>query len=87
MTGYLGCAVRQKGENDLQGMNKIKSVGSWIAGIILFTVFCCVATVADSSGDPKPAGVDSAQFADFMAGEALDIQDLAEGAEIQRRIF
>ena len=68
-------------------MNKIKSVGSWIAGIILFTVFCCVATVADSSGDPKPAGVDSAQFADFMAGEALDIQDLAEGAEIQRRIF
>ena len=45
------------------------------------------AIAADSSSDSKPAAIDATQYADFMAGEALDIQDLAEGAEIQRRFF
>ena len=49
----------------------------------------CLATIAaDSSRAEKiPAAVDAAQFADFMANEALDVRDLAEGAEIQRRFF
>ena len=47
----------------------------------------CMAIAADLSTDSKPAAVDAAQYADFMASEALDIHDLAEGAEIQRRFF
>ena len=48
----------------------------------------CEAIAADSTRAEKiPAAVDPVQFADFMANEALDIQDLAEGAVIQRRMF
>lgn len=36
--------------------------------------------------EEKPA-VSEEAYADLMANEALDIQDLAEGAEIQRRMF
>ena len=50
-------------------------------------VLCCAAIAADLSADSKPAAVDAVQYADFMANEAFDIQDLAEGAEIQRRFF
>ena len=51
-------------------------------------VSCFAAFAADSSRTEKlPVAVDPAQFADFMANEALDVWDLAEGAEIQRRIF
>ena len=35
----------------------------------------------------KPAGVSEDAYADFMATKVLDVQDLAEGAEIQRRMF
>ena len=58
-----------------------------IAVAVVSIAVCCVALAADLSGDSKPAAVDSTQYADFMANEALDIQDLAEGAEIQRRMF
>lgn len=33
------------------------------------------------------AGVSEESYADFMGNEVLDLQDLAEGAEIQRRMF
>ena len=47
-----------------------------------------VAFAADSSRTEKiPAAVDAGQYAEIMANEALDVQDLAEGAEIQRRVF
>ena len=58
-----------------------------IAAAAIAIVLCCAAIAADLSADSKPAVVDAAQYADFMANEALDIQDLAEGAEIQRRFF
>ena len=46
------------------------------------------AIAADSTRTEKiPAAVDATQYADFMSNEALDIQDLVEGAEIQRRMF
>ena len=35
----------------------------------------------------EPAGVPEETYAEFMAGEILDVEDLAEGAEIQRRMF
>ena len=37
--------------------------------------------------EEKPKGVDEETYADLMANEVLDLQDLAEGAEIQRRMF
>ncbi len=46
-----------------------------------------VALASDSDLTQKPAAVNAAEYADFMDGEVLDVQDLAEGAEIQRRFF
>jgi hypothetical protein len=46
-----------------------------------------VALASDSARTEKPAAVDAQEYADFMANEALDVQDLAEGAELQRRTF
>lgn len=47
-----------------------------------------VALAADSAKTEKiPAAVDSSQYAAFMENEAFDLEDLAEGAEIQRRFF
>lgn len=66
-------------------MNLKSAVGIAIAAMTV--VLGCVAIAADLTADSKPAVVDSAQYSDFMASEALDIQDLAEGAEIQRRMF
>ena len=48
---------------------------------------CCVSIAADLSTELKPAAVDAARYADFMANEVLDLQDLAEGADVQRRMF
>lgn len=47
-----------------------------------------VALAADSAKTEKiPAAADSSQYAAFMENEAFDLEDLAEGAEIQRRMF
>ena len=62
-------------------------VWSAIGIVATLIVLCFWASAADLSADSKPAAVDAAQYADFMANETLDIQDLAEGAEIQRRMF
>lgn len=59
-----------------------------IIGIAVFiAALCCVALAADLSDDAEPAAVDAAQYADFMSEEVLDLQDLAQWAEIQRRFF
>ena len=59
-----------------------------IAAAFVIAALGYVAIAADSSRTDKvPAAVDAEQFADFMTAEALDFQDLAEGAEIQRRFF
>jgi len=48
---------------------------------------CCGAIAAELSIASKPAAVDAGQYADFIETEVSDIQDLAEGAEIQRLMF
>ena len=53
-------------------------------GIAAVVVAICLAALALSA---QPTAVVAEQFADFMGHEVLDIQDLAEGAEIQRRMF
>ena len=57
-----------------------------LVGLEIFAI-CCTAHAADREGTPKPAAVEAERVADFMACKVLDVQDLAEGAEIQRRFF
>ena len=54
------------------------------AGIV---ALCALSIAADSVRTSKPAVVDAERYADLMAYEVLDVQDLAEGAELQRRLF
>ena len=61
------------------------AIGIGIAAIV--AVLCLAALASDSARIEKPAAVDAEQYADFIENEVFDIQDLAEGAEIQRRIF
>ena len=71
-------------------MRNPKMMQSAAAGIVIAVVIAALgyaAFAADLSTEPKLAAVDAEQYADFMAGEALDMNDLAEGAEIQRRMF
>jgi len=60
-------------------------VGIGIAALV--AVLCLAALASDSARIEKPAAVDAEQYADFIENEVFDIQDLAEGAEIQRRMF
>ncbi len=60
-------------------------VGIGIAALV--AVLCLAALASDSARIEKPAAVDALQYADFIENEVFDIQDLAEGAEIQRRMF
>lgn len=64
-----------------------KSVGGIVGVAGFIAALCCVALAADLSGEAEPAAVDASQYADFMSEEVLDIQDLAQWAEIQRRFF
>ncbi len=66
-------------------MNQQPAIGIGIAAIV--AVLCLAALASDSTPIEKPAAVDAEQYADFIENEVFDIQDLAEGAEIQRRRF
>ena len=66
-------------------MNRKPAIGIGIAVAIAALGFAALAS--DSARTEKPAAMDAQEYADFMAHEALDMQDLAEGAEIQRRTF
>ena len=66
-------------------MSRKPAIGIGIAAAI--AALGLVALASDSVRTEKPAAVDAQVYADFMAHEALDVQDLAEGAEIQRRTF
>ena len=61
------------------------AIGIGIAAIV--AALCLAALASDSARIEKPATVDAEQYADFIENEVFDIQDLAEGAEIQRRRF
>ena len=61
-----------------------------VIGIVIVAIVAVLGLVAmasDSTRTEKPAAVDSDQYADFMEHEAYDLEDLAEGAEIQRLMF
>jgi hypothetical protein len=60
-------------------------VGTGIATVI--AALCFAALASDAARIEKPAAVDAGQYSDFIENEALNIGDLAEGAEIQRRTF
>ena len=47
---------------------------------------CGVGSSAEDKAE-KPAAVDAERYAEFIDNEVFDVQDLAEGAEIQRRMF
>lgn len=53
----------------------------------LLTALCLVSFASPSPRSEEPTAIDAEQYADFMTNEVLDIQDLAEVAEIQRRMF
>ena len=66
-------------------MNHKPAIGIGIAAIV--AVLCLAALASDTSRTEKPAAIDAEQYADFIENEVFDIQDLAESAEIQRRMF
>ena len=66
-------------------MNHKPAIGIGIAAVL--AALGLAAWASDSSRTAKPAAVDAQEYADFMTHEALDVQDLAEVAEIQRRTF
>jgi len=66
-------------------MNRKPAIGIGIAAIA--AGLCLAALASDSARIEKPAAVDAEQYADFIENEVFDIQDLADGAEIQRRMF
>jgi hypothetical protein len=66
-------------------MNQAPAIGIGIAAIV--AVLCFAALASDSARIEKSAAVDAEHYADFIENEVFDIQDLAEGAEIQRRRF
>ena len=66
-------------------MNQKPAIGIGIAALV--AGLCLAALASDSTRIEKPAAVDAEQYADFIDNEIFDIQDLAEGAEIQRRRF
>lgn len=68
-----------------QKMHQKPVVGIGIAALV--AVLCLAALASDSAQIEKPAAVDTEQYADFIETEVFDIQDLAEGAETQRRMF
>lgn len=67
-------------------MMQMSAVGIAVSAIVAALGYAAIA--ADSTRAEKiPAAVDPAQYATMFESEVLDIHDLAEGAEIQRRMF
>lgn len=49
--------------------------------------FLLAVRVASGGGEETTTGVSEEAYSELMANEVLDLQDLADGAEIQRRMF
>ena len=66
----------------------IQRSAAWLTMAVVIAAFRYSALAADSTRAEKiPAAVDSAQYVTLFESEVFDIQDLAEGVEIQRRLF
>ena len=71
-------------------MIKTKLVQRFVVGIgvaAIAVALCCVTMAGDLANETSLADVDAEQYTGFMENKALDVADLAEGAEIQRRLF
>ena len=71
-------------------VKKAKPICRLLLGIGIATltaIGCPLATASGSGWVEEYAAVDAGQFAGFIEHEVLDLDDLAEGAEIQRRRF
>ena len=71
-------------------MKKAKPTCRLFLGIgiaALAAIGCPLATASGSGWVEEYPAVDVEQFTDFIEHEVLDLDDLAEGAEIQRRRF
>ena len=66
-------------------MNHNPAVGNAVAAIV--AVLCFESLASDSTRIENAVTVVAEQVADFIENEVFDVQDLAEGAEIQRRRF
>jgi hypothetical protein len=66
-------------------ITKSTAIGIGIAAVA--AALCLAAIASDSARIEKTAAVDAGQYAEFIENEVFDVQDLAEGAEIQRRMF
>lgn len=71
----------------MQVMKSDRRVAGRIGVALLVVLFCCKSPAAELSADKKPAAVDSVQYANFLSHTVQDVQDLAEGVEIQRSFF
>lgn len=65
----------------------MKWVGIGVRGLILMALLCAVPLANGDRGEKKPPPVDLDQLSDLMGNMALGLEDLAEGAEIQREFF
>ena len=85
----IGMAAAYLVEMDrlVMAMKRGRHAIRWIGAATLLLVSWCRASSDDRPFKAKPVAVDADRYADFMTNEALDVQDLAEGAEIQRRAF
>ena len=85
----IGMAAAYLVEMDrlVMAMKRGRHAIRWIGAATLLLVSWCRASSDDRPFKAKPVAVDADRYTDFMAHEALDVQDLAEGAEIQRRAF
>lgn len=61
-------------------INHKPAIGIGFAAIV--AVLCFAALASGTSRNEKPAAVDAEEYAEMMANEAYDLEDLAEGAEI-----
>ena len=69
-------------------MKSTKRISGFLWISALAGLFCGMVLAADSSStETESVAVDADQYADFFEHEVYDLQDLAEGAEIQRRLF
>jgi hypothetical protein len=56
--------------------------------MVLISLVCYLPLLSQAARTEKVStGVDAGEYAEMMGNEAYDLEDLAEGAEIQRRMF
>jgi len=71
----------------MKAKNEMKWVGIGVRGLILMALLCTAPLASGERGEKKKPAVNPVEFSEFMGNIALGVEDLAEGAEIQREFF